>query len=259
MSKIEERYSRATRSSHLEMRRTDEAPGDVETVIAAGMAETMGILMTRLRGEWDAAHGNVSQYRRAQAEWVRLAREAAARSRDCAQTAERAKSQMAKAKPEDRAELAKLIAEQEKWAKGSSAESERFSGEAVREASTAKWEILAGLRSLDPAKQSLFNFAMRQAPHKACDSRPEALGKLVGQVLDVWLDKLCHHCEGRGFNGGYGSARLMCGKCGGTGSRRNSRLGENAAEHAFGLWLLNVLDSRCNGSMKTVQRKTRQV
>lgn len=190
MSKTEERYSRATRSSHLEMRRTDEAPGDVDTIIAAGLAETMGVLFTRLRGEWDTV----------------------------------------------------------------SAHEIKHAGDSL----TARVLILMNLRSLGPAKQALFEFALRQAPHKACDSTPEALGKLVGQVLDVWLDKLCHHCDGRGFNGGYGSPRLMCGKCGGTGSMRNAKLGANAGEHAFGLWLLNVLDSRASTAMRQVHRRTRQ-
>lgn len=184
----EEKYARATRSSHLELK--SESAGDVETIIAAGLAETMGVLMTRLRSEWDTVS-----------------------AREIKQAAD---------------------------------------------SMTARVLILMNLRSLEPAKQALFTFALRQAPHKACDSTPEALGKLVGQVLDVWLDKLCHHCEGRGFNGGYGKARVMCPKCGGTGSRRNSKLGANAAEHTFGLWLLNVLDSRCNTSMKQIQRKTRQ-
>jgi len=256
-TKTEERYSRATRSSHLELRRADESPGDADTIIAAGLAETMGVLLTRLRGEWDASVRSVDQYKRAQAEWTRLAREASAKAKQCAEAAEKAKRALQTAMPCDRATLQLSIAAAEVEAKRQKGEAERFQNEATREHCTAKWEILSGLRSLEPAKQALFFFAVRQAPHKACNSTPEALGKLVGQVLDVWLDKLCHHCEGRGFNGGYGKARVMCPKCGGTGSRRSSKLGADSSEHFFGLWLLGVMDSRCNGSMKQVQRKTR--
>lgn len=260
MSTTEERYARATRSSHLELK--SESAGDVETIIAAGLAETMGVLLTRLRVEWDSAQGNVSQYRRAQVEWLRLAREAQARARECTQTAERAKSQLQKATPEDRADLEKLISEQEKWAKGAAADGERFQREAIRESSTAKWEILQGLRSLEPAKQALYFFASRQAPHKACNAAPEALGKLIGRVLDVWLDRVCHECNGVGFMGGFGKARVMCrspklGGCGGSGSRRAETLSDDASEQAFGLWLINVMDSRCNVSMGQVRRKTR--
>jgi hypothetical protein len=187
MTSTEERYARATRSSHLELK--NEAPGDVDTIIAAGLAETMGILLTRLRSEWDSV----------------------------------SKREIAHA------------------------------GNSL----TARVLILMNLRSLEPAKQSLFLFSVKQAPHKACSSDEAALAKLVGQVIDVWLDRLCDPCEGRGFSGGYGKARVMCAKCGGTGSRRNAKLGANAAEQAFGLWLLNVMDSRCNASLKQVQRKTR--
>ncbi|RZJ12199.1 MAG: hypothetical protein EOP39_04375 [Rubrivivax sp.] len=225
MTKTEEHYSRATRSSHLEMRRTDEGQGDVETIIAAGLAETMGMLLTRLRGEWDAAAGEVAQVTR-NVKRLQEVRAAAVKA-----------AQQPGAKPFD---------------------AEAFDRDASRELLTARALILIGLRSLEPAKQALYFFAVRQAPHKACPSDPEAVGHLVGQVLDVWLDKLCHHCEGRGFSGGYGKARLMCTKCGGSGSRRMGRLGVNEAERLFGLFLLNVMDSRVNGSLKTVQRKTRQ-
>ena len=223
---VEERYSRASRSSHLETRRTDESPGDLDTVIAAGMAESMGILLTRLRGEWDAAAGEVAAHARN------------AKRLDDARAALVAESKQPGAKPFDAAAFDKAAA------------SELLTGRAL---------ILMNLRSLGPAKQAVYNLACRQAPFKACHSEPEALAKLVGQVLDVWLDKLCHHCEGRGFSGGYGSPRLICGKCGGTGARRHAKLGATPAEHAFGLWLLNVADSRCSAAMKQIQRKTRQV
>ena len=225
MSKVEERYNRAARSSHLELGRADESPGDLDTVIAAGMAETMGMLLTRLRGEWDAAAGPVMIMQR------------------------NAKSAQAR--------RAEAICDSKR--PGAAAfDADAFDKETARELLTERVLILIGLRSLEPAKQALWNFALRQAPHKACKSAPADLGKLVGQVLDVWLDKLCHHCEGRGFNGGYDSPRLMCTKCSGSGSRRSGKLGANQAEQTFGLWLLNVIDSRCNGSLRQVQSKTRQ-
>lgn len=230
MSKVEEKYHRAAQSSHLELKRTDESPGDVDTIIAAGLAETMGILLTRLRGEWDAAAGEVALTQR-NAKRLQDARDAAIKA-----------SKQPGAAPFD------IVA---------------FDKAASAELLTARLLLLAGLRSLEPAKQSLFLFAHRQAPHKACNSDEKALAELVSRVLDVWLDRVCHECQGRGFSGGYGSARIMCrsprlGGCGGSGSRRLGKLSEDPAEQVFGLFLLNVMDSRCNGSMKTVQRKTRQ-
>lgn len=225
MTKTAERYTRATRSSHLALRSTDEAPGDADMLIAAGLAETMGVLLTRLRGEWDAAAGEVALTQR-NAKQLQEARAAAVKA-----------AKEPGAKPFDAA---------------------AFDRSAEAELMTARALILMNLRSLEPAKQALYFFASRQAPHKACPSDATDLAKLVGQVLDVWLDRLCQKCEGRGFSGGYGSPRLMCGKCGGTGSRRHAKIGASPAEHAFGLWLLNVADSRCNAAMKQIQRKTRQ-
>jgi len=225
MTRTEEKYARATRSSHLALRRADEAPGDADTLIAAGLAETMGVLLTRLRGEWDAEAGEVAKTQRnarqlqaARAELVKAAKQPGAKPFD--------------ADAFDRAAEAELL--------------------------TARLLILAGLRSLEPVKQALFLFAHRQAPHKGCTSTDAALGALVGQVLDVWLDRLCHKCEGRGFMGGYGSPRLRCAKCAGTGSRRFGSLGASPAERTFGLWMLNVMDSRCTVSMGQIHRKTRR-
>lgn len=48
---IEEKYARAIRSSHLQVK---EQPGDADTIIAAGMADSLGTLLARLRAEWDS-------------------------------------------------------------------------------------------------------------------------------------------------------------------------------------------------------------
>ena len=52
MTATAERYARATRSSHLRM---TEEPGDVDTLIAAGLArEGLGVSLLRLRTQYDA-------------------------------------------------------------------------------------------------------------------------------------------------------------------------------------------------------------
>jgi len=258
MTRTEEKYARATRSSHLALRRTDEAPGDADTLIAAGLAETMGVLLTRLRGEWDSAAGDVAQYGKAAREWSRLATASDAAAKACAEQAAKAKAAQRTATGDDKAKAERLQADKEAEGKRHANEAARLRSECERELVTARALILMGLRSLEPAKQALFLFAHRQAPHKACSSTDAQLATLVGQVLDVWLDRLCQKCEGRGFSGGYGSPRLRCAKCGGTGSRRHGQLGRNAAEQAFGLFLLNVMDSRCTASMSQIHRRTRR-
>ena len=264
---IEERYAKAIRTSHLEV---EEAPGDADMVIAAGMSESLGVMMARLRAEWDASAGEVALVTR-NSKRIGEARAAAVEA-----------AKQKDAKPFDVA---------------------AFDRDAERELLTARALILMNLRSLAPAKQSIFDFALKQSAGKgvtdgASKARAElqaltvklggAMSKedraqliqdhsakcrevsdlsaahnqriaaLVGCVLDVWLDKLCHRCDGRGFTGGYGTPRIGCKHCRETGSRRQSQLSDRASEHQFGLWLLNVLDSKCNSSMAQVGRKTRQ-
>ena len=52
MTATAERYARATRSSHLRM---TEEPGDVDTIVAAGMSrENMGTSLLRLQTQYDS-------------------------------------------------------------------------------------------------------------------------------------------------------------------------------------------------------------
>lgn len=186
----EEAYSRATRASRLVVK---EAHSDVDTIIAAGMAEPLGVLLVRMRTEWDTIS----------------AREIALAAND----------------------------------------------------TTARLLILMNLRSLPAAKEAMFNFALAKAESRGCMSDTKAIAAVVGRALDVWLDRRCGHCEGRGFNGGYGVPKLMCvgkGKCGGTGNRRNSQLSANASEHALGVFLLTEMDRKATNSMGQIARKTRR-
>jgi len=90
------------------------------------------------------------------------------------------------------------------------------------------------LRSLAQAREALGSFAVVLAT-KTCFMRPnsEAL-MLAGQVLEIWLDPLCHHCEGRGLTGGEhrGERTVLCRPCRGTGHRRG-QVGRGAEQQAF--------------------------
>jgi hypothetical protein len=63
VSATEERYARATTSSHLKPPK-ENATGDLDVVAAAGMADGTGTLLLRLRSEFDSvrkAHGMASK------------------------------------------------------------------------------------------------------------------------------------------------------------------------------------------------------
>lgn len=285
---IEERYARATRTSHLKLRRDDEAPGDAERILAAGAAQTrhideshkearersLGVLLARLRIEWDAVSSEIKQMHANAAQ----ARELRAREWESR-----------KVGPTD-------------------FDFQRFDDETAAAIDTARALIMMNLRSLGPTKQAVFNFAMAKAASKACGSdelkaahaemwwsegvllrelteqeraaavedhalavsavtvaagkHQRAIATLIGQVLDAWLDRLCYRCSGRGFTGGWSKPKVMCpsikqGGCGGMGSKRSARFGNTNAEHFFGLWLLNVLDTKVQGAMGRMASKTR--
>lgn len=57
MSAIAEKYARATRSSHLEYVPLDLGLGDLDTIIAAGLADGLGTSLLRIRFEFDSIRG----------------------------------------------------------------------------------------------------------------------------------------------------------------------------------------------------------
>lgn len=221
MSIIEERYARAISSSHLEVK---EGRGDADTIIAAGMAnETLGVMLSRLRAEWDAAAGELLLYQRAQREWLRRADD----------------------------EAVALKADPRRLSREAFCRSE-----ADREEVTGRAMVLMGLRTLKDVKQALYRFAYLQAERRGVAATHPGITPLCGAVLTAWLDRKCHHCEGRGFNGGYREPQVRCRHCRGTGHRRIAQLHQVDALHAYGLWLLNVMDSKAAGAMSQVRRRT---
>lgn len=110
---------------------------------------------------------------------------------------------------------------------------------------TERLLILSQLKTLPAAREALGHFAIQQATRQRFMQPDTVVLKLVGKVLDVFLDPLCHHCEGRGFNGGShrGEKRVLCQPCGGSGHRR-AHIGHNAAEHAFAAGLLSDIEAK---------------
>lgn len=170
---IAERYSRTLESSDL---RVKDKRGDVDLLIAAGWAESLGTLLYRLMVEFDSVRATVR--------------------------------------------------------KGPMNPTERLL-------------VLSQLKSLGPAKEALGRFAIQQATRRRFMQPDEVVLKLVAKALDVYLDPLCHHCEGRGFNGGShrGEKRILCSHCGGSGHRR-AHIGKTKEERAFASSLLADMDAK---------------
>lgn len=108
---------------------------------------------------------------------------------------------------------------------------------------TAKLMTLNKLTMLRPAMRALDDFAQASAARSNLKAEPRTVYLTAGFALDAWISPNCHHCGGRGFNGGFGIPRAMCTHCGGTG-KRQVRLGKTEALHQFGRLLLTHMDTK---------------
>ena len=213
---IGERYSSATESSNL--RAHPDRPGDVDLMIASGwIADGLATSLYRLRSEFDAVKAEHERIEPELQRQIELAR-------------------MAEKDERLGIEVGKAIRQQAKT-----------------DALTARLFVLMHLKSLSPCVQRVGNFALAQAARKGLRESVDT-GKIAGRVLDVLLDPNCHHCDGRGFNGGThrGEPQVLCKPCRGSGHRRDT-VGKTDRERAFAMHLLAQLES----VLSDVDRKMR--
>lgn len=217
---IAERYSGAVDSGNLKL---GERRGDVDYIIAAGLiADGLGAALYRLQVEYDCVRA------------AHAAAENRMRSLERIAASERG--------------------EDDETGKTAAQRTAEILQTAEHEATTAHVLILAQLTSLREAKTRLGDFAITQAT-KQRFMRPDREALIIaGQVLDVWLNPNCRHCEGRGFNGSVlrGEKVVVCRPCRGTGHRRDM-IGKDDAQRRFAGLLIGELDAL----MHRVQREIR--
>lgn len=122
---------------------------------------------------------------------------------------------------------------------------------------TAQTLIFMHLRTLGQAREELGKLAVSVATRIRFTQPDEAVYKLAGRCLVVWLDKNCPKCEGRGFLGGAGTPRIKCHPCSGTGKRAQS-LPQSAEERRFVERLLATMDAlrdEAEGRMAALLKK----
>ena len=124
---------------------------------------------------------------------------------------------------------------------------------AVGHSLTAKLMTLNKLQTLRPTMVQLGAFAQMTAARRGLQETEEAIHWIAGRCLDAWISPLCHHCGGRGFNGGMGAPRLLCTHCSGTGKRR-PKLARTVAGHDFGRSLLGHMDAKTERVAKAMRR-----
>jgi hypothetical protein len=233
---IEERYSRATHTSHLEV--ITRKQGDADVLMAAAFASKsthdrydmrIGAKLFRLISEFDEARSD-----------ARLARRNSIRKLAEAKEASKSKRKTA-------AEDAEALRAQE-----------------THDAKMAKAFILLRLKSLADTREAFGRWVMMWAvkrnfmPFGAMPTdvllmpawreqfvrRETAVMGLAGKMLDVIIDPLCPHCDGRAFTGGYsGTPQVKCRECckpanPAHGRRDKLPIGLSAEQHQFSGYLM---------------------
>jgi hypothetical protein len=228
---IEERYARAMRSSHLEV---TEHPGDVDKIIAAGwIRDGLATTLYRLRMEFDGAKAAQAQ---ADANMRRRYDQAAAAPKELPPKTELKRG--AKETLDAFRERQRAYRE----ARTGMTRKEVLE-DATREALTSRLMILMSLKSLHRAKHELADYAQQRANKGRHMLDNRTVDTVAGRVLDAWMDPLCHHCQGRGFNGAShrGEMQTICRPCRGT-TKRLGWIGRTAAEQAFSDHLLSEIE-----------------
>lgn len=205
---IPERYATAMDSAHLEVLPT---ACSVDFLIAAGWCpETLGTRLHRLRAEWDAVRGDHRQARHNAGVSVEQAR---AISRLAAETEARAAGEMDEAKAE------RILGD----AKQSRAAAKTVNDDAGRAALIARALMMVHLTSLHETREALHSYAITLATRTRLMVPDVVVHRITGRALELWIDPICPHCDGRGFTGGFRLPVAWCIECDATGNRGNGR------------------------------------
>ena len=224
-----EQYSRAIGSSHLEV--SARTRGDVDVLIAAGwVTNHLGTMLYRLAAEFDAAKGEQT---RARQHIVTLTSKA-----DVDEQRVR--------------KLMKGSLEQQEEAKKLSGELEQLRDEIARELVSERAFLMMKLKTLATTKEALGQWAIVKATRRRFMHPDDAVMKLAGRALDVFLDGLCSKCQGRGFNGGFGGPQILCRACAGSG-KRSARAFGNPDWDDFGHHLLSEMERMLDGVDRTMR------
>lgn len=211
-----------------------------DIIAAAGMQSSrLGAMLLRLQAEYDGIRVDLERAGHIRPRGVEQARELRERARLCLATARQAENFIDSDAMERRA--AALIAE----AKG--IEEQRAPAEIV----SARAFILTELKTLAETKKAIGVLAVRMAKKRGVELEPAV--RLAGRVLDVYLDPMCHHCDGTGETGsGYrGEQRLQCRACRGSTHRRDI-LGNRQEETALAADLFAELQRQAAAAARMI-------
>lgn len=232
---VDESYSRAIRSNHLES--DSRRRGDLDLLIASGWArDGLGTSLYRLRTEFDgqrAAYQQADQALTQAREDVRhvLRKATVLRLTNTAEAMELHAKAIA---------MAKALTEQ-----------------AERQALTSRALILVHLKSLRPARERLGAWALLMATKERYMADDATVQRIASRALQAWIDPICPACDGLGFTGEAGAVRLLCRACSGSTRRHVQLAGDDDGER-FGRFLLSNMDRKAEAVARAMRRFLRR-
>lgn len=118
--------------------------------------------------------------------------------------------------------------------------------------------VLSRLKSLPSVKEAMGKDGLRAWTYGGYPERNVVdVQRVIGRVLQAWLDPTCDACEGRGFNGGgrleNSGPKVLCRPCGSTG-KRFSQIGRDDAERRFAAFYLAKIERQVSEAEKAMAR-----
>ena len=219
--------------------------GDLDMHGAAGMLRRheLGLALLRVRAEFDAIRGQISRNSATAKERAHAAERHQREAARCRAVAEKARIQQVAAAGTP----AEAVAAWDRAkATAQALRHDHAAAEALRRAPadivSERAEVLQAMTTLDHAKQLLMARASNLATKRRFMHPDTTVAMLAGKALDVYLDELCHTCDGTGTIGSayQGEQPRKCGACRGSGSRRDT-MGADGAQRAFAAILLGEM------------------
>jgi hypothetical protein len=225
MSRAEDLYVRSLSSKNL--RAEGRIAGDVDALIAAGwVRDGLATRLYRARAEFDAIKGEWDLLERKYQEQLVAARQEAG---------------------------SVAVGPTKAPAMYAAAEDEVLRRRAF---------VLLGMKSLNDARSALSAFVVGMAGRDGLELSADDLARLVGRILDQFLDPLCATCQGVRFKVVQGTGRLssvVCGHCRGSG-RRPLKFGGKTPrrEVIFTRFMLAELDRKTEAVSRRMSKFLRE-
>lgn len=243
---IDERYAVAVGSGEIR-----------DVILAAGLAASpYGLDVLRMRSEFDAVRSLIRRGDDAIKKRNIAVERLKAIAKDARQEADQHRIREVEA-PDDESAL-RFAALREKAitkAEQTDLEAQSVSRRAPGEILAERVEVLSRMTTMDPVKRVTLTRAFVAAQQLKLAIEDKAVAWCVGRAIDLYLDSVCHDCDGTGYTttAYSGGAPKLCRGCGGTGQRRIDAA-DNKVREVLVTRLLNELSIAESEAVSAVHR-----